>query len=60
MTYPIEQQRTRNEAAWIAVACVLVGVLLVAFGTINRISSQMDAKTSLVAAGTTPEQQTKP
>jgi hypothetical protein len=50
MTYPIEQRRTRNEVPWIATACVLIGLLLVAFGTISRVGSQMDAKTSLVAA----------
>ena len=60
MTYPIEQQRTRNEVSWIAAACVLIGLLLVAFGTISRVGSQMDAKTSLVAAETMPQKQIKP
>ena len=59
MTYPIEQQRTRHELPWIAAACVLIGLLLVAFGMISRVGSQMDTKISLVAA-TAPQQQTKP
>src|SRR5947199_6509663 len=38
-------------------AFVLIGLLLVAFGTVSRVSSQMDAKHWLVAAETTSPQQ---
>ena len=60
MTYPIEQQRTRHELPWIAAGCVLIGLLLVAFGTVSRVSSQVDAKTSVAAAEPASKQQIKP
>jgi hypothetical protein len=50
-----------SEVPWLATACILIGLLIIAFGGVSRLSTQVDSSAPIaMAQQSAPQQEPTP